>query len=99
MSSDYRAVLFKEDTELLAYALFRDQEPGDVYLRQFFVVRHRRRQGIGRRALRILRDEVFKGKRVVLDVLTHNRTAHSFWIAVGFRDYATVLEQLPEPED
>ena len=37
LSGEYRAVLFKEGNEVVAYALFREQ-PEEIYLRQLFVV-------------------------------------------------------------
>src|SRR6266542_5931397 len=49
LAGEYRAVIYEAGDEVVAYALFREQAE-EVYLRQLFVVRHRRRQGIGRRA-------------------------------------------------
>src|SRR6266404_7565286 len=54
LASEYAAVLFEDGKEIVAYALYRE-EPDEIYLRQLFVVRDRRRQGIGRKALEILR--------------------------------------------
>src|SRR5438309_12104150 len=48
LAGDYRAVLFEERSEVVAYALFR-QVPGEVYLRQHFVPRRRPRRGAGPR--------------------------------------------------
>src|SRR5678815_350483 len=53
LAGEYRAVLFEDAGEVVAYALFREQLE-EIYLRQLFVVRHRRSQGIGRRAVEIL---------------------------------------------
>ena len=50
LAGDYRAVIFEQGGEIVAYALFRE-EPDEIYLRHFFVVRHRRRRGIGREAV------------------------------------------------
>ena len=50
LSGEYRAVVFEEGGEVVAYALFREQ-PDEIYLRQLFVVRSQRRQGLGRRAV------------------------------------------------
>src|SRR5262249_12636552 len=59
----YRGVIFESNNEVVAYALYLEQ-PEEIYLRQLFVVRHRRRQGIGRRAIDILRSQVWpKTKR------------------------------------
>ena len=50
LAGEYRAVIYEESDEGVAYALFPEQ-PDEIYLRQLFVVSHRRSQGIGRRAV------------------------------------------------
>src|SRR5215468_2732123 len=54
LASEYAAILFEDGGEVVAYALYRD-DPEELYLRQLFVVRNRRRQGIGREAVELLR--------------------------------------------
>jgi GNAT superfamily N-acetyltransferase len=72
-SQEYSAALFTSDEELVAYALFR-VEVDKVHLRQFLVASHRRRQGIGREAIRILRNEIWpQGRRLTVDVLVANK--------------------------
>ncbi len=96
LTADYRAVLYEKDGEVVAYALFRERAE-EIYLRQFFVVPHRRGEGLGRRALEILRSQVWpKGKRLTVDVLVANERAVRFWRAVGYRDYCLTLEIQPE---
>jgi predicted acetyltransferase len=96
LASEYRAVLYEDGGEVVAYVLFREQ-PEEIYLRQLFVVRHRRRQGLGRRAVEILRSQVWpKTKRLTVDVLVANTSGVAFWRAVGYRDYALTLEIMPE---
>src|SRR5258708_34630083 len=46
LTGEYRGIIFEDRGEIVAYALFREQ-PEEVYLRQLFVVRKRRGQGIG----------------------------------------------------
>jgi predicted acetyltransferase len=95
LSGEYRAVIY-EDGGVVAYALFREQ-PEEICLRQLFVVRHRRSQGIGRRAVEILRSEVWpKTKRLTVEVLVANKQAVNFWRSVGYTDYALSLEILPD---
>jgi ribosomal protein S18 acetylase RimI-like enzyme len=92
LSGEYRAVIFQEEGEVVAYALYREQAD-EIYLRQLFVARDRRRRGIGRRAMEILRTEIWPGnKRLTVDVLLHNTPAIAFWRAVGYRDYLLGLE-------
>jgi predicted acetyltransferase len=95
LAADYVAVIFEEDGEVVAHALYRD-EPEELYLRQLFVVRNRRRQGIGRAAMQILRTQIWpKNKRLTVSVLVHNTTATAFWRAVGYQDYCLTMEILP----
>lgn len=98
LAAEYSAQLFEENGEVVAYALYSEQ-PEKIYLRHFFVVRQRRRQGIGRAALRILRSKIWpEDKRLTVDVLVRNAAAIAFWRAVGYQDYCLTLEILPEAQ-
>jgi len=95
LAGEYRAVIYEDSGEVVAYALFREQ-PEEIYLRQLFVVRHRRRQGIGRRAMEILRSKVWpKTKRLTVEILVANQGAVAFWRAAGYRDHCLTLEIMP----
>ncbi len=95
LASEYAAVIFEEGGGTVAYALYRDQ-PEEIYLRQLFVVRNRRRQGVGRKAFEILRSQFWPvSKRLTVEVLVQNAAAVAFWRAVGFKDYSLKLEILP----
>lgn len=95
LSEDYAAILFEQDKEVVAYALFREQSD-EIYLRHLFVVRNRRRKGIGREAMQILRTHTWpSNKRLTVSVLTSNTGALAFWRAVGYSDYCLTLEILP----
>ncbi|MBW2092679.1 MAG: GNAT family N-acetyltransferase [Deltaproteobacteria bacterium] len=95
LAAEYKAVIFKNKTGILAYALYR-YDLDQIYLRQFFVARNRRRQGIGSQAVKILFTEVWpKNKKLLVDVLWQNKTAIAFWKAVGFKEYSLALEMLP----
>ncbi len=97
LATEYRAVLFDEDQQAVAYALYREH-PDEIYLRQLFVIRDRRREGIGRKAMKILVTEIWpKNKRLTVDVLVGNAAAVAFWRAVGYVDYCLTLEILPGP--
>ena len=79
LASEYRAVIYEDGGEVVAYALFREQ-PEEIYLRQLFVVRHRRSQGIGRCAVEILRSQIWpKTKRLTVEVLVANKRGVAFW--------------------
>jgi GNAT superfamily N-acetyltransferase len=95
LAGEYRAVLFERDGRLVAYALWAQRGDG-LYLRQFFVVREARRDGIGRAAMAILRKDVWpQDMRLYLEVLTANQRGLAFWRSLGFADYAVTLEMLP----
>ena len=96
LASEYTAVIFEDAGAVVAYALYREQ-PEEIYLRQLFVVRHRRRQGLGRQAVEILRSQIWpKNKRLTVGVLVQNTATVAFWRAAGYRDYSLTLEILPE---
>jgi predicted acetyltransferase len=96
LSSEYVAVIFEEGAEVVAYALYREQ-PKEIYLRQLFVIKNRRRNGIGRKAMEMLRSKIWpKDKRLTVEVLVKNEAAVSFWRAMGYRDYSLTLEISPE---
>lgn len=89
----YTATLFYEDHQPVAYALYKPVE-GGIHMRQFFVSRAHRRQGIGQQAIELLLSEVWPpGARITLDVLIHNDRAYQFWKALGFTEYAVTLER------
>ncbi len=93
VSGEYQAIIFEED-EPIAYALFKETED-EIYLRQFFVVRSRRREGIGSCAMMQLFDLWPKEKRWTVSVLAKNMSAVAFWQAMGYEDYALTLEIMP----
>lgn len=95
LAGDYTAVIFHKDGESIAYALFHESED-DIYLRQLFVKRENRHQGIGKEAVRILKEEIWtKSKRLTVDVLSHNKAAIAFWHSAGYKDYCLTLEIMP----
>ncbi len=84
-SGEYRAVLFEEDHEVMAYVLFRETET-EIYLRQFFVVRHRRGEGLGRRAMQEISTLWPRHKRWTVSGLVTNVAGVAFWRAMGYTD-------------
>jgi predicted acetyltransferase len=99
LASEYAAMIFEKDGKVVAYALYREQ-PEEIYLRQFFVVRNQRRRGIGRQAMESLRAQIWpEHKRLTVDVLVKNTVAIAFWRSVGYKDYSLALEISPDPND
>lgn len=96
-SGEYTAVLFEREGIIVAYTLYRESAE-EVYLRQLLVVRPHRREGIGRQAAALLREQIWpRHKRLTLEVLSHNTVALAFWRSLGYRDYSVCLEIMPEP--
>jgi GNAT superfamily N-acetyltransferase len=92
---EYCAVIFVQEDTPVAYALYRE-DPEEIYLRQFFVVRTRRRHGFGRSAMQSLLSDIWpRTKRRTVSVLAHNTSGVAFWRARGYQDYALTLEIIP----
>lgn len=91
LRDDYLAHLFYRDGQSAGYVLHRDEEE-HVYVRHFFVVRSRRRQGVGKAAFTWMRQHVWHDRRIRLDVLVHNERALRFWKSLRFHDYCLTLE-------
>ncbi|HIF94882.1 MAG TPA: GNAT family N-acetyltransferase [Myxococcales bacterium] len=88
LEGDYRAVIFELESSDVAYALYREEKDG-LYLRQFYVVRDRRRQGIGQTAIELFREQVVgSGQTLTLEVFSHNETGIVFWRALGFQEHS-----------
>jgi len=100
LASDHQAILFELRGRVIAYALYRES-PNEIYLRQFLVIRALRGQGIARRALGMLRSQVWaRTKLLTVDVLVGNRRALEFWRRVGYADHSLRMEippVLPDP--
>jgi GNAT superfamily N-acetyltransferase len=95
LAGEYAAVLFENESEVVAYALYRE-EPDLIYLRQLFVRRYCRRRGLGREAIAILRNQIWPAhKRLTVEVLTVNADTVAFWKSVGFQEYCLTLEIMP----
>jgi GNAT superfamily N-acetyltransferase len=95
IAAEYKAVIFLVDNDPVAYGLYRENQE-EVYLRQLFVRRDRRRKGIGRQAVALFRRQIWpQGKRLTVDVLCNNSAAIQFWRSVGYRDYTITLEITP----
>jgi GNAT superfamily N-acetyltransferase len=95
LAAEYRAVIFEQNGVPVAYALFRDA-PEWIHLRHFFVVRGRRRRGIGACALALLQENVFsRDRRVLVEAMERNRGGLAFWHNAGFVDRYVGLELSP----
>lgn len=85
---------------IIGYAVYQqradDYDPSQpvVYVRQFYIERERRGQGLGRRAFAQLAEERFPpGATLVLEVLATNPRGRRFWESLGFHEYCTTLKR------
>lgn len=89
---EYQAVIFRHDGEDVGYALYK-RELEWVHLRQFFVVRERRRRGFGQEAVQWpLANPWRDAARIRVKALVGNTGAVEFWHAMGFADYCLTME-------
>ncbi len=89
--------LFLQD-KVIGYTIYRVQKNDHdgketVYIRHYYICRNVRRQGLGREALNLLRQQVFpKDTRVYLEVLWHNQRGRDFWESMGFSPYSMTMK-------
>lgn len=96
IEGEYKAVLFYTGKDQVAYALYSESDQG-IYLRQLFVDRRHRRQGLGKQVVTILREQIWPNdQRLTVEVLTANEPAVAFWRSAGFTDYSLTLEIMPQ---
>lgn len=96
LEGEYSAAYMLVDGEMAGYALWRDE--GDhAYLRQLFVERNWRKQGLGKALYRWLEENTFASKRVRLEVLVGNAEGKAFWAALGFKEYCLTMERDGKP--
>jgi GNAT superfamily N-acetyltransferase len=99
LSGDWQVRLFEgENGGVVGYAVFQPRsddyfpETKIVYLRQLYVEREQRSQGLGRQALWLLREREFPTEAtVVIDVLATNPRGQCFWSKMGFESYCTTM--------
>jgi len=84
LSDGYAAEIFTEAGQPVGYVLWRDD--GDrLYLRQVFVSRDHRRQGIGRAMFNTLLGGCLPQRDMIkIDVIDGNEIALAFWQELGF---------------
>ena len=92
LQGEYEAVVISQDDADVGYALYR-READFIYLRQLFVEREQRRQGIARAAVDYLTEHAWRGtQRVRIDVLCGNADGIAFWKSLGFAEYCVTME-------
>jgi GNAT superfamily N-acetyltransferase len=95
-TNEYTGRIFEEGGQVVAYVLYREFAE-EIYLRHLFVVPERRRQGIGRRVMQLLRQEIWaRRRRLTVEVLCANTAGVAFWKSMGYREYSVCMEIMPE---
>ena len=92
LQGEYELWYAEDAGKALGYVLFR-REAGEIYLRQLFVERGNRRQGIGRMLFQWAEQNLWPGEKVRLEVLTDNEAGIRFWKSLGFGEYSLTLEK------
>jgi GNAT superfamily N-acetyltransferase len=92
LQGEYEAWYAEEEGMALAYMLFK-REPGEIYLRQFFVERESRRTGLGRKLFQWAELNLWRGAKVRLEVLPGNAAGIRFWESLGFAVYSWTMEK------
>lgn len=89
LHSDYKAFFFSRDGRIVGYALVNiKRDP--YYLRQFFILREYRRQGLGRESFNELMRCLNVGT-IDIEVLSWNQTGRKFWQSVGFNERSVYM--------
>lgn len=96
LGGHFTGVVF-EKAGPVGYALYRPTDPdsqgaGGLYLRQFFIDRQRRREGLGAEAFDLFVREILSGRRLLLEALTVNPIGQAFWRSRGLSEYSTTFE-------
>lgn len=91
--------LFMVEDEIVGYATHRrEPDPANpkgqrIFLRQFYIVRHYRRDGLGQAAFDALIAARFHaGEQILLETIENNPGGRVFWLRVGFTPYSSILE-------
>lgn len=91
--------LFQLDDEIVGYSTHRrEPDPSNprgqrIFLRQFYIVRHYRRDGLGQAAFNALIVARFhSGEQILLEAIENNPGGRVFWLRMGFTPYSTILE-------
>ena len=100
MTGRYRVETIIADESIIGYTVYsirKDTYFPDkfmVFVRQFFIAREHRRQGIGTQAFKLLADTRFPTDCTIsLDVLAANPNGQRFWESLGFQPYAVNMKR------
>jgi GNAT superfamily N-acetyltransferase len=99
LDGEWDVVLFAEQDDVVGYAVYQfrrdafEPEAVVVYLRQMFIKRDKRSQGLGQRVVKLLMQTRFPpGCIIEIEVLATNPSGARFWQRVGFQPYCTTMK-------
>jgi GNAT superfamily N-acetyltransferase len=102
LSSNWAVHLFLQaDNTIVGYSLHQLRRDDyfanevNVYLRQFFIERAYRDQGLGSEAFRAISKTFPENCTVVIEVLAVNPRGQKFWQSLGFDTYCTTMKLRP----
>lgn len=107
LKRNWQCVIFLNDNEPVGYAVFRIEKDEffptsvRVSLRQFFIERGSRTQGIGTACfIKLCVEFLPEGAAIRVQALESNPGSHAFWTRLGFQPYMTTynLGKLPTAE-
>ena len=84
LEGEYDAYFFREEGNIVGYALIRNTSD-PLYLRQFFIEREYRRRHYGRKAFEEL-IKYLQVNTITVDVLPWNERGMAFWKSLGFSE-------------
>ena len=90
LQGGYSAALIEVDSEIVGYALWRNDKR-HLYIRQFFVQPECRHKHVGTIAIQSLKQNHWHNRLIRLEVLVNNQRGHSFWQSAGFEDYSLTM--------
>jgi ribosomal protein S18 acetylase RimI-like enzyme len=91
LSNKYSAYFILTDSQVAGYCLFRD-DIDYIYIRQLFVEKDKRNQGLGKACVRWLKDTHWTDRKIRIEVLSGNLDGIEFWRRIGFHDYCITME-------
>ena len=98
LGSEWQVVLLEYGEVVIGYGIYRLQpdsyfpERTVVYVRQYFIRREYRGQGLGRAGFELMVEELFPSPcRILLEALASNPSGLAFWQHLGFHPYSIAL--------
>jgi RimJ/RimL family protein N-acetyltransferase len=96
--TSWQIELFLSGEVVIGYSVYRlqhnDTDNKDIiYIRHYFISREYRRQGLGHKSFKLLKEKRFsKEAKIYLEVLWHNQRGRDFWTSLGFSPYSITMK-------